>query len=97
VKRLDGQPFALLGVNNDTDKAYAKEVMAKEGLHWRSWWDQETCGPIQKTWAVSHWPMVFVLDHHGRIRYKNPSGVFLDQAVDQLLREQQIEWKAEAK
>ena len=38
VKRLEGKPFALLGVNSDT-KDRVRQAMKKENITWRSWWD----------------------------------------------------------
>jgi len=34
-----GQPFAIIGVNSDTDRNALKEVLKKEGITWRSFWD----------------------------------------------------------
>src|SRR6202030_2598202 len=39
VKKLEGKPFVIVGVNSDSDRAKAKEVSAKKGLTWRSFWD----------------------------------------------------------
>jgi thiol-disulfide isomerase/thioredoxin len=36
VRRLQGKPFALLGVNCDNERDVVKEVIAREGLTWRS-------------------------------------------------------------
>ena len=35
VKRLDGQPFALIGVNSDPDREALKKRVAEERLTWR--------------------------------------------------------------
>ncbi len=32
VKRLEGKPFALLGINSDEHRGRLKEAMAKEGI-----------------------------------------------------------------
>jgi hypothetical protein len=91
VKRLESKPFALLGVNSDTDKGALKEVMKKEEITWRSWWNgpEGTRGPLSKTWNVHGWPTIYVLDHKGVIRYKNVRGEKMDEAVDKLLKEQE--------
>jgi thiol-disulfide isomerase/thioredoxin len=88
VRRLQGKPFALLGVNCDNERDVAKEVIAREGLTWRSWSDPG-CGqgPICRRWQAGHWPALFVLDHRGMIRYRNLPPDFLDQAIEQLLGE----------
>jgi hypothetical protein len=87
VKRLAGKPFALLGVNSD-EKTKLKQVLKKENMTWRSWWDGgNTSGPIASTWNVNGWPTLYVLDHKGVIRFKGPREEALDKAVDQLLAE----------
>jgi peroxiredoxin len=87
VKRLEGKPFALLGVNSDP-KDRVRQAMKKENITWRSWWDGgNTEGPIAKAWNVSGWPTIYVLDAKGVIRYKNVREKEMDKAVDKLLKE----------
>jgi hypothetical protein len=87
VKRLEGKPFVLLGVNSDLDKEVLKKAMAKEKIVWRSWWDRHQQGPISTRWNVTAWPSIFVLDSKGIIRYKHVHEEALDKAVNTLLRE----------
>jgi hypothetical protein len=89
VKRLTDKPFALLGVNSDTDKEKLKKRMAKEQITWRSFWNgpKGTDGPISSAWNVRGWPTIYVLDHKGVIRSKSAHGKVLDALVDQLLKE----------
>ena len=91
VKRLAGKPFALLGVNSDADRAVLKEVMKKEQITWRSWWDgggeDNIWGPIASHFNVTLWPTIYVLDPKGVIRYKGVRGPAMDKAVDTLLAE----------
>ncbi len=87
VKRLEGKPFALLGVNSDADKEELNKAMKEEGITWRSFWNgpQGTGGPISKAWNVTGWPTIYVLDEKGVIRYKNVRGESMDKAVNALL------------
>jgi len=88
VKRLEGKPFALLGINSDRDREKLKEVLKKEEITWRSWWDGgSTCGPIASKWNVTGWPTIYVLDAKGVIRYRDVREKKLDEAVDKLLQE----------
>jgi hypothetical protein len=88
VNRLANQPFALIGINSDRDREALKEVMEKEEITWRSWWDGgNTSGPIATQWNVSGWPTIYVLDADGVIRNKNVRGPAMDKAVDELLEE----------
>src|SRR5829696_4754027 len=87
VKRLEGKPFALIGINSDP-KNRLRDVLKKENMTWRSWWDGgDTSGPIASKWNVHGWPTTYVLDHKGVIRFKGPREKQLDEAVDQLLSE----------
>ena len=88
VKRLADQPFALLGVNSDKDIDALQEVLKKENITWRSFWNGgSTQGPISSAWNVRVWPTIYVLDHKGAIRFKNVRGEKMDAAVDSLLKE----------
>ena len=85
VKRLEGKPFALIGVNSDP-KDRVRQAMKKENMTWSSWWDGgSTEGPIAKAWNVNGWPTIYVLDAKGVIRYKNVRESEMDKAVDKLL------------
>jgi hypothetical protein len=89
VKRLEGKPFALIGVNSDEDRQKLKEAMEEEQITWRSFWNgpQGTRGPISRDWKVSSWPTIYVIDAKGVIRYKNVRGAAMDKAIDTLLAE----------
>ena len=88
VKRLEGKPFVILGVNSDP-KDRLKRTIAKEKMTWRSWWDGgKTGGPIAKQWNVSGWPTLYLIDHKGVIRQKwvgSPGDAIMDREVDALL------------
>lgn len=89
VKRLEDEPFALIGINSDRDREELKKVMEQEGITWRSFWNgpEGTGGPISEAWGVRGWPSIFVLDADGVIRYRDVRGEAMDAAVDQLLAE----------
>ena len=88
VKRLEGKPFALLGVNSDADRKALKSVIKQEQITWRSWWNGgSTNGPISRLYRVSGWPTIYVIDAKGVIRYKNVRGPAMDKAIDTLLKE----------
>ena len=89
VKRMEGKPFALIGINSDP-KNRLRDVLKNENMTWRSWWDGgDTSGPIATQWNIRGWPTIYVLDHKGVIRFKGPREQQLDEAVDQLLAELQ--------
>jgi peroxiredoxin len=93
VARLKDKPFALLGINSDP-KDRLKQVIKKENMTWRSWWDGgDTSGPIASKWNVTSWPTIYVLDPKGVIRFRDVREKALDDAVDRLLDESAKEAK----
>jgi hypothetical protein len=66
VKKLADKPFALLGINSDSDRDRVKERIKEEKMTWRSWWDGgSTDGPIASSWNVHGWPTLYILDPEG--------------------------------
>jgi hypothetical protein len=94
VKRPEKEPFALLGINSDSDREELEKVTREQEITWRSWWDGGgTNGPIATRWNVNGWPTICVLDAQGTIRYRGSAG--LDQALDTLLDELKAAKKGE--
>jgi hypothetical protein len=92
VKKMEGRPFALIGVNSDKDRDALKPVLEKEQITWRSFWNgtEGTGGPISKAWHVQGWPTLYVLDAQGVIRHKwtgSPGDKVLDEAIEALVKE----------
>ena len=93
VARLKDKPFALLGINSDP-KDHLKQVVKKEKMTWRSWWDGgDPSGPIASKWNVQGWPTTYVLDAKGVIRSRDVREKEMDEAVDRLLNEMEQEAK----
>ena len=89
VKQLAGLPFSLIGVNGDDDRDELKKVVREKNLSWRSFWNgpEGPHGPISTRWNVESWPVIYILDAKGVIRYKNIRGAEMDRAIETLLRE----------
>ncbi len=87
VAKMQGKPFALLGVNSDEDRAVLRKAMNDEKITWRSWIDGGKAGPIDQSWGIQAWPSIFVIDHKGIIRYQDVHGDTLDNALEVLLKE----------
>ena len=90
VKKMEGKPFALVGVNSDPDREGLKDMLKKEEITWRSFWNgkEGTGGPISKKWNVQGWPTLYVLDHKGIIRHKwlgSPGDKVMDEAIEKLV------------
>ncbi|HMS15299.1 MAG TPA: hypothetical protein PKA37_00560 [Planctomycetota bacterium] len=89
VKRLADKPFALIGVNSDSDLVKLKKRMEEESITWRSFWNgpKGTSGPISARWNVNGWPTIYVIDAQGVIRFRDVRDKQMDAAVDSLLKE----------
>jgi hypothetical protein len=88
VKRLEGKPFALVGVNvMETDPKKLKAALERQKLNWRSFTHKEA---IADEWNSPGTPTYYVLDARGVIRYKwigNPGEKAMDSAIEKLLGE----------
>lgn len=90
VKRMEGRPFALIGVNSDIDKDDLKKQNEKQQITWRSFWcgEKGTGGPIPSKWNVMGWPTLYFIDHKGVIRQKNlRNEKEMDKFLDKLVEE----------
>ncbi|MBN9520432.1 TlpA family protein disulfide reductase [bacterium] len=89
VERLQGRPFALVGVNGDDDRVKARDAARDKGMTWPSFWSgvDGADGPIARAWNVHTWPTVYVLDARGVIRFTGHGDAKLDEWVDELLAE----------
>ncbi len=86
VKRLEGKPFAMIGVDFDGTKEELKKGEQEHGITWRSFHDGQG-GPIGEKWKIRSIPSIYVLDPKGVIRYKDVREKKMDEAVDALLKE----------
>jgi hypothetical protein len=88
VARLKNKPFVIIGVNSDGDRQGLLNVMKKEQITWRFFWDKSTTGPIHTMWNVHLSPTTYVIGPKGVIRGKF-LGAFderdLEVLVDKLL------------
>lgn len=91
VQRMQGKPFALLGVDEDESREKCKKVMEENHLTWRSWWDGDHGGPIAEKYNVEGFPTILLIDAKGRIRKQYVGApddtAELDRLIDQLVQE----------
>jgi hypothetical protein len=92
VSKMADKPFALLGVNSDDTREFAKQATESEKLTWRSFWNGGKAGPISTAWHIQGWPTLFIIDKKGVIRKsylgspRDPNE--LDREIEKLLAEQ---------
>jgi Thioredoxin-like len=89
VEKHKDAPFAIVGVNSDSDREKLKPTLEKERITWRSFWNGEkgTSGPISTAWNVKGWPTLYVIDAKGLIVYKSVGAneQAIDAAIEQAL------------
>jgi hypothetical protein len=90
VKRLEGKPFALIGINSDGESDVVKKILADNQITWRQAIDVSTEGQWATAWNVRGWPTIYVLDHKGVIRYRDVRDEEMEEAVLKLLAEMDV-------
>ena len=87
VKKFEGRPFAIIGVNSDDDRDVLKGRMKDEQITWRSFWDGgSTDGPIASRWNVRGWPTVYLIDHDGKIIGRHGRGPQDDPIIEKAVQ-----------
>lgn len=88
VQRLEGRPFALVGIDVGDDRDTVRGQERDGVITWRSCWDEP--GTIARQWQAETFPTVLLIDHKGVIRQRyagSPGDETLDRAIEQLVRE----------
>lgn len=88
VQRMQGKPFALIGVNGDDDDV--SEKVKDQMISWRSFKDNRGGDKpkISQEWNVQGWPTLYLIDHEGIIRHKwlgSPGDEVIDEEIDKLV------------
>jgi len=90
VKKFEGKPFVLLGVNGDDGDPKLKEKNAKRQITWRSFKNARPGKPGHADdWNLEGWPTLYLIDHMGIIRKKwvgSPGDKVIDEAIEDLLK-----------
>ena len=83
VERFEGRPFAIVGVNTGDDEKTFREGVKNFKLSWISAYQGAT-SPIADQYRVDAYPTVLLVDHEGKIRYRDYG---LDDTGDALVDE----------
>ena len=82
VRKYEGRPFVLLGVNEDSSLKQLRDAEKKHDLNWRSWWD--TDGLIASHWKLEGLPSLYLIDAKGVIRWKSSFPLDLEDMEKQI-------------
>lgn len=88
VERLKNEPFALLGINTDSDKDEYNKKAKEYKVTWRSAWEGSKSGPISTKWGIEGFPTLYLIDHKGVIQKMwlgGPEEAELDKLIDELV------------
>lgn len=85
VERLKDKPFALISVSGDDKVETLRTFLEKEKMPWTHWFAERK--GILKDWNIRYYPTIYILDHTGKIRFKDLRGEKMEEAVNQLLAE----------
>ncbi len=89
ASRLEGKPFAIVGVNGDTDDEVIMDAVATHKITWRSFRNRRAGKTkISDKWDLLSWPTLYLIDHEGVIREKwigSPALDELNRAIDQFV------------
>jgi hypothetical protein len=89
VQRLQDQPFALLGINNDGPAEEVLPRFKEEGITWRNAIEPEKAS-LASRWNVTGYPNLYLVDAQGVIRHRwmgSPGDHVLDATIDALVAE----------
>jgi thiol-disulfide isomerase/thioredoxin len=92
--RHKNEPFAIVGVNGDSDPQAIARAVEKHQISWRSFHDKrDGAATISDAWSALY-PTVYVIDHKGIIRWRftgAPDPETLAQMIDDLLKDVHVE------
>lgn len=81
-KKYDGKAIALLGVNHDATAAL-RDLQKSGKVTWPNFSDP--LNELAAVYRVGGFPLVYVLDREGKIRFSGAPGSFVELTVDALL------------
>ncbi len=89
VQKCSADKFAILGVNSDTDLEAARQVVADQGMTWKSFRNEaQGQAELADLWHVTGYPTLFLVDAEGIVRQRwmgSPPPDVLTSAVETLL------------
>ena len=84
VKRMQGRPFTLLGVNSYDSKETYRQGVEEHGVTWPVVFQGEAT-PVADLYRVEGYPTIYVLDEEGRIVAQGLRGEKLNAKIEELV------------
>lgn len=86
VKKFQGKPFVVIGVNRDPLERL-RNMVADGSVTWPNFSDPDN--KLAAEYRVGTWPLVYVLDGERKIQYTGAQGSFAELTAEALLAETQ--------
>jgi peroxiredoxin len=84
---LEGAPFALLGVNQDSQVALFRRQWEANDLRFECAFEGGSEGRVASAWHLTTPPRCLVIDRDGRLRHVDLQPTALDESIRTLVRE----------
>ena len=80
-------PFVIIGISLDKDRAALDEFLKEKAIPWRQYFDGNGWqNEVAVAWGIHSIPKTYLIDHTGKVRYVGVRGEALAKAVDVLLK-----------
>jgi thioredoxin-like negative regulator of GroEL len=66
-RRMDGEPFLIVSISNDSDEATLRAFIAKEQMTWSQVWDKDR--KLNHKFGIEHFPTYLLVSPEGEIVY----------------------------
>ena len=90
MKRYEGKPFTIVGVNSDKYGDDFKKKMEEHQVTWRSFKNERgEASAIATDFKLRGWPTLYLVDHKGVIRKKwvgSPGDKVMDEEIEKLVK-----------
>jgi len=84
AEKYQGRAFQLYGVNGGDERETARKATIEKRMTWPNFYGTRQRGGLAAVWNVDAWPMVYVIDADGIIRYKG-HGDEMEAAIEKAL------------
>lgn len=84
VEKYDGRPFEILGISADYTLSDVTMFLEGNDLPWDIWFAGFNQGVV-RSWNITEFPTVYLVDHMGMIVAKNPTDTQLDAMLEELV------------
>jgi len=87
-EKFNKKGFEIIGISLDSDRAALDRYIKEKNMTWRQYFDGRGWqNSVAEMYKVRSIPATYLIDKHGKIRYRSLRGAELERAVEMLLGE----------